>query len=203
MSIKQIPGMDIQRKYLTGGERNKFLIHSEKLPIEKKVLCIMLLETGCRITEALNLTWRQIDIEDECIYFETLKQRRKDVFRCVPISKELTRALTNFWGRAKVGDDLRLWQWSRMTAYRYVRATMKAARIEGPQASPKGLRHGFAVAALEAGAPLNLVQRWLGHARLETTMIYTHVVGAEERAFAEKVWKLTGSGRSAALAKAA
>ena len=31
---------------------------------------------------------------------------------------------------------------------------MRMARIEGPQACPKGLRHGFGIAVVTAGVPL-------------------------------------------------
>lgn len=55
-------------------------------------------------------------------------------------------------------------------------------------ATPKGLRHGFGVAAVQSGVPLNLVQRWLGHAKLETTAIYTNAIGDEERAIAARLW---------------
>jgi hypothetical protein len=36
---------------------------------------------------------------------------------------------------------------------------MKAAGVKGPQATPKGLRHGFGAAAIQAGIPLNLLHR--------------------------------------------
>lgn len=55
-------------------------------------------------------------------------------------------------------------------------------------AGVKGLRHGFAVAALEKGIPLNLLQKWLGHANLATTAIYGNAVGAEERKMAKRMW---------------
>ena len=61
------------------------------------------------------------------------------------------------------------------------------AGISGPQASPKGLRHGFGVAAVQAGSPLNMVQKWLGHTQLSTTAIYADAVGAEEQAIAERM----------------
>ena len=66
---------------------------------------------------------------------------------------------------------------------------MAMARINKPQASPKGLRHGFGVAAVEAGIPLNMVQKWLGHAQLSTTAIYADAVGDEEQAIAERMWR--------------
>jgi integrase/recombinase XerD len=75
-----------------------------------------------------------------------------------------------------------------MTGWRAVRAVMETARIGGPQASPKGLRHGFGVAAVSAGIPLNLVQKWLGHAQLTTTAIYADAGGAEEKDIARKMW---------------
>jgi site-specific recombinase XerD len=65
---------------------------------------------------------------------------------------------------------------------------MVAAGLDGPHASPKGLRHGFGVAAVCAGVPLNLVQRWLGHAQLSTTSIYADAVGEEEQSIAARMW---------------
>ena len=52
----------------------------------------------------------------------------------------------------------------------------------------RGLRHSFGVGTLGADVPVNLVQRWLGHAQLSTTMIYLNVSGSEERRYAERFW---------------
>ena len=68
-----------------------------------------------------------------------------------------------------------------MTGWHPVHAVMEAGRLEGPHTSPRGLRHGFGVAAVSPGIPLNLVQKWLGHAQLTTTAIYADAVGAEEK----------------------
>lgn len=65
---------------------------------------------------------------------------------------------------------------------------MAEAGVSGPHAIPKGLRHGFGVAAVGAGVPLNMVQKWMGHAALTTTAIYANAVGAEEQAIAAKMW---------------
>jgi hypothetical protein len=75
------------------------------------------------------------------------------------------------------------------------RAGVQAAGLEGVPASPKGLRHGFGVAAVTAGIPLNLVQKWLGrHAQLSTTAVYANAVGAEEKDVARRMW-VKASGR--------
>ena len=78
-----------------------------------------------------------------------------------------------------------------MTGWRAIHALMQAAGLSGPHASPKGLRHSFgvsAVSAVSAGIPLNLVQKWLGHAQLTTTAIYANAVGTEEKDIAKKMW---------------
>lgn len=75
-----------------------------------------------------------------------------------------------------------------MTGWRVVHAVMEQARLSGPHACPKGLRHGFGVQAVSAGIPLNLVQRWLGHAQLSTTAIYANAVGEEEQNIAARMW---------------
>src|SRR4051794_32173219 len=48
---------------------------------------------------------------------------------------------------------------------------MQAAKIVGPHATPKGLRHAFGIKAVTSGVPLNMLKKWLGHAQLSTTSI--------------------------------
>jgi site-specific recombinase XerD len=62
-----------------------------------------------------------------------------------------------------------------------VEAVMREAGIAGSLRAPKAVRHALAVEAGQKGIPLNIVQRWLGHARIETTAIYASAIGDEER----------------------
>ena len=65
---------------------------------------------------------------------------------------------------------------------------MKEAEITGPQACPKGLRHGFGIHAIRSGIQLNMLQKWMGHSSIETTAIYTNAIGPEEMELAERMW---------------
>ena len=159
-----------------------------------RTLCMTLAYAGCRLSEALALTADRIDLSAGVLTIESLKKRRTGVFRSVPVPPALLETLDMVHGireqqssRGK-GRGMRLWPWSRMTGWRAVHAVMEAARLDGPHASPKGLRHGFGVAAVSAGIPLNLVQKWLGHAQLTTTAIYANPVRAEEKTIAQRMW---------------
>lgn len=174
-----------RRLYLTDVERAAFRSAVLAEPIEVRLFCLVVLETGCRLSEALGLTGAQIDPVLGVIVFETLKRRRRGVFRHVPIPAELSADLAAFTSPVRVGP---IWPASRSTGWRWIKRVMARAGITGPQATAKGLRHGFAIAAVQADVPLNLVQRWLGHAQLSTTAIYTSAFGPEERGFAERMW---------------
>ena len=174
------------RKYLTDAERRAFMAVARGFAPEVLTFCWLLKETGCRLSEALELTPDHIDRAAGVVVFRSLKKRRPGVFRAVPVSQGL---LTKLAATHDLEDrHTRLWPWHRMTGHRRIKEVMAAAGISGPHATAKGLRHGFGVVALERGVPLNLLQKWLGHAKISTTAIYGDAVGSEERRFARKMW---------------
>lgn len=172
------------RKYLIARERLAFVYAASKEPDAVSTFCLTLAFTGARISEVLALTANRIDAADEAIIFETLKQRRKQIYRAVPVPRSLIPILTMYG----IGKEGRLWSWGRTNAWKVVKAVMRKAGIVEYLCKPKALRHAFAVEAGQKGIPLNIVQRWLGHARIETTAIYASAIGDEERNLARRAW---------------
>jgi integrase/recombinase XerD len=182
------------RKYLNAAERRRFLRAALLADPATRLFCLVLGWSGARISEVLALTPARIDVESGVISIETLKRRKRGIVRQVPLPRHILRDLDREFGLRLAQHDpcfanRRLWNWSRTTAWRHVKAVMAAARVSGTPAAPKGLRHGFGVKAFQVNVPPHLVQRWLGHASLRTTSIYGDVIGPEERAFAARMWK--------------
>lgn len=175
------------RKYLNASERQAYLeaIRAES-DEARRALLMTLFYTGCRISEGLNLLVHRVDLAATTVVFETLKRRRRGLFRAVPIPDELATLLRKITDQKN--SEARIWEFSRPTAYRMIVAKMRTAQITGGMAMPKGLRHSYGVACVSAKVPLPMIQRWLGHARAETTAIYLDVHGEEERELAMRVW---------------
>ena len=184
---------DGRRKYLNREERHRVLQTMQTLDADKALFALTLAWTGARVSEVLALTPASFQIEQGIVAFRTLK-RRRFVMREVPIPGELAVALNDRYAVTHaqadpVASQVRLWPWCRVTAWRFIKGGMRDAGLIGKFASPRGLRHSFGVGTLQAGVPLNLLQRWLGHARISTTAIYAEASGPEEQAFAERFWR--------------
>lgn len=187
------------RKYLSGAERRRFLESAQGLPPNERLFCLTLAWSGARISEVLGLTPSAIDLDTGVACIETLKRRKRGIVRQVPLPDGLLRELDRTFGLTLCRGNgalsaKRLWCWSRTTAWRRIKVIMSRAEITGTPAMPKGLRHSFGVQAFQANVPPHLVQRWLGHASLQTTAIYADVMGPDERAFAARMWsEMTGT----------
>jgi integrase/recombinase XerD len=188
-------GRSGERKYLNAVERRRFVKAARRAPPEVRLFCLVLTWSGGRISEVLALTPAAIDLDTRATNLVTLKRRKRGLVRQVLLPPELLRDLNRIFDlrRRQRNRDLTatpLWAWSRTTAWRRIKETMAVANITGAAAMPKGLRHSFGVNAFQSGVPPHLVQRWLGHASLETTAIYGDVIGREERAFAARMWSV-------------
>lgn len=184
------------RKYLNQDERIRFEKAAKESEREVRTFCFMLLYSGCRISEALELTVKRIDFSSKAVIVRTLKKHKdkksgkpRIVYRSIPLPDHYLDELNLVHNLKKVKDsNSRIWNWSRATASRKVAEVMTISGIKGKQACPKGLRHGFVIHCLEKSIPLNMAKKWAGHSSLTTTAIYADALGTEERNIAARLW---------------
>ena len=81
-----------------------------------------------------------------------------------------------------------------MTAWSRVKSVAHAAGLPEYLCTPKVLRHSFGIEGAHVQRfPLGTMKNWMGHARIESTIVYTTPVGNEERALARRMWKSLGA----------
>jgi len=134
---------------------------------------------GLRVSEALAVEPADLSLDGGRPTVR-VRQGKGGRPRVVPVHPELRAALETALGYAgrKKGPIV---QATRSTAWRWVKASLARAVELG--AVPPGrkvgthtLRHSAARHWLASGIPINIVSRWLGHASLQTTLIYLEVL---------------------------
>src|SRR5947209_7041050 len=145
----------------------------------------LLYATGVRVSELVSLNLRDIDFKNKLL--RVMGKRGKE--RIVPFGDPALKALKdylavreNFLMNAPVtkrdAQPLILnYQGTRMTTRSVGRLVEKYIRLCAGihDISPHALRHSSATHLLDSGADRRDIQELLGHARLSTTQIYTHV----------------------------
>jgi len=139
--------------------------------------------TGSRLSEALGLRWKYVDLEKSCLRLPDSKTAAKAVALGAP-ARELLAALPHvednpyvFSGRMK-GEHLVGLQhvWSRVR----VKAKLEGVRLHD-------LRHSFASVGAMGGISLIMIGALLGHRQAATTQRYAHLSNDPVRAAADSI----------------
>ena len=152
-----------------------------------RALLELLYASGLRVSELVSLTLGQVSFDTNEI--RVLGKGSKE--RLVLMGEPAAEALRNYLeqGRAKLlgekkSDALFLNRYGQRLTERQVQRMLqqyaKKAGI-GKRVHPHLLRHTFATHLLDGGADLRVVQELLGHARLSSTQIYTHVTKSQAK----------------------
>ena len=131
---------------------------------------------GLRVSEVAALKVSDIDSERMTLRIEQGKGRKD---RYVMLSPQLLELLRDWWRLARPQAWLFPGQnpVNPMTSRQLCRAVHAAANAAGiaKRVTPHTLRHSFATHLLEQNVDIRVIQVLLGHAKLETTTLYTRV----------------------------
>ena len=143
---------------------------------------VMMLQwrAGLRISEALKLEAQDLHLEEEPPVLR-VRFGKGGKSRLVPVHGELRAALSNHirFRRITVGHLFEVkatstaWRWYKKAKGQ---AQEKGEIPEGRWMATHTLRHSAARHWLANGVPINQVSVWLGHASLQTTLIYLQII---------------------------
>ena len=129
----------------------------------------LLLFTGCRLREILNLRWEHVDLERGLVFLPDSKSGRKTVILNAPALAVLN-GLQRIGPYVVPGDDP---QKPRPNLKRPWAAATRQAGLEGVRLHD--LQHTYASFGAGGGLGLPIIDRLLGHSQASTTARYAHL----------------------------
>jgi integrase/recombinase XerD len=142
--------------------------------LRDRALVELLYACGLRASEAASL--RLADLHLDAGYLRVLGKGSKE--RVVPVGRRAIDLLRDYLEIRGDGDHVFVsakgGKLSRETVWRILKARARRAGVDG-RVFPHAVRHSFATHLVEGGADLRYVQEMLGHSKISTTQVYTHV----------------------------
>ncbi|WP_431137408.1 tyrosine-type recombinase/integrase [Psychroserpens mesophilus] len=143
--------------------------------LKHRAIIAMIYSCGFRISELINLELRDIDIRRRQILIKNSKGRKD---RYVIVAESFLPLLHNYMityvPKRYFVEGQSHQKYSAESVRQFLKKSCRLAKIY-KRVTPHTLRHSYATHLLEDGIDLRYIQELLGHAKPETTMIYTHV----------------------------
>jgi len=143
--------------------------------VKHKLLLGLMYSSGLRVSEVVNCKVKDLDFEKKLIHVRLAKGAKDRItILAEKVIGVLQKYVRNKNSNDYVFESDRGSKLTERTAQKVFTAALEKSRITKP-ATCHSLRHSFATHLLESGTSIRYIQELLGHARLETTQIYTKV----------------------------
>ena len=144
-----------------------------------QLLMLLQWRGGLRVSEALAVEVGDLYVDQEPPVLK-VRQGKGGKDRLVPVHPELLAALQNHLryrrmrsGRLVTADKSTVWRWYKRSAKK---AQGTGGISGGRRIATHTLRHSAARHWLACGVPINQVSMWLGHASIQTTLVYLQLL---------------------------
>ena len=171
---------------LSREEERKLIAHAYRVQGTRGLLIKTLFQTGARVSECVNITADEVVFEAQMILSSKAQGGES---RYVPILPQLAQELRTHLGNRTTGylfETVQHTPYSPRRVQQLIEETAAAAGIT-ERVYPHLLRHSVATTLPERGMPIAQIQKFLGHAKLETTHIYAESSAAMIRASYQRV----------------
>jgi integrase/recombinase XerD len=136
---------------------------------------------GLRLNELLNLKIKDIRSSEKII---RINQSKGNKDRIVSLSDKLLYIVrdyylvykpTNYLFEGEKGN-----RYSERSVQLVLKKSLANAKIK-TEGKVHTLRHSYATHLIQSGIDVRIVQEWLGHENIKTTMIYTHITDIDKK----------------------
>ncbi|MEL7160795.1 MAG: tyrosine-type recombinase/integrase [Bacteroidota bacterium] len=149
---------------------------SGKYLAKYRLLVLLMLDAGCRVTEACSMKLYQIQPAKKIINIKSLKKRGKNVYREVPMTQRLLDALADYWVYVKSRDPEAFLFPSTVSPVGHAgrKVVWRVVKNLSGNAHPHILRHTFCTKLAQKGNDAFTIKELAGHDKTATTEIYIH-----------------------------
>lgn len=143
--------------------------------VKHKLMLSFIYSSGLRVSEAINCKVKNLDFESRLLHICQAKGAKD---RTTILSEKMCPVLSKYVKNKNANDYIFESDRGGKLTERTVQKVFGNALIESGIKRPAtchSLRHSFATHLLEDGISIRYIQEMLGHAKLETTQIYTKV----------------------------
>ena len=143
--------------------------------LKHKVILMTIYSAGLRLSECLALTVADMDFDRKQIRIRQGKgKKERQTVLSRTLLSEMKDYLIKFCPKIFLFEGQKGGRYSASSVQAIMKRAVKKSGIK-KHATVHTLRHSFATHLLENGTDIRFIQELLGHKRLETTQIYTHI----------------------------
>ena len=162
-TFKLLPERNARTRVFTFDEEDLMVNYWKETKPEMADLFTVLMDTGCRVSEALRITGRDVSESG----FVRINRTKNDEGRGIPMTDRVKSILGTLAHDSGAFTTL-----NKNIACKLMQDFREAHYIEDPEWVLHTCRHTCATRLLEAGVDIYTVKEWLGHKTIETTLRY-------------------------------
>lgn len=156
-----------------------------------RLIILLMMDAGLRVSETVQLQVKHIDFQRKELHIRSLKKRKKETYRTIPMTSRILNAMADYWPKLKdrtpeaylfpSGKGAKQPHLNRKTVWKRIK------KYSGKTVHPHMLRHFFGTNLREHGVDIDTAKELLGHASRTTTEIYWHVKHDEKKRAIEAI----------------
>ena len=173
--------------YFTQEEAQALLLATDSADV--RLAMRLMLRCGLRVSEALAVRPSHLRLDRTPAILSLpadIPGNKGKQAREIPIPADLVEILRDRASGKTKSENRELVALHRNTVWQGMKRAAHAISMDPARAHPHALRHTYGRHCVLSAVPVNVLQLWMGHARLKDTMLYVQLAG-EHHSYVERI----------------